>query len=217
MPFLITAREASKALPPPDDPPFKPLNKIRGCPYESVVMEMLYKGEKIQTIQDRLWNEFEFKVSWNTLQSYNQIYYLPVLADGIGEAAAGIKKAEQALQIDEDLKQKAFTDLLPRIDQLKSDIRILDELIAQINSAKNQKALLANSHQQMTLQRLIAARDDLRDKLNTELNNPKSFEAMKLEIMSQVAVKAISIYSPFISENMRKELLEKFKAEIKYL
>jgi hypothetical protein len=40
---------------------------------------------------------------------------------------------------------------------------------------------------------------------------------MKLEIMSQVAVKAISIYSPFISENMRKELLEKFKAEIKYL
>jgi len=202
---------------PPDDPVFKPRNKIRGGKYEQDVVELMYQERPLEQIQDHLWIKFQYKAGYDCLSAYRDQYFIPAFREGLSPAALVLKRAESAIAIDQKLKERAFTDSLNRTDQLRQDIRILDSMIGSIYNEKTHDDLLKKPRQQMSLMKLIESRDELHGKLNAEINNPNSFASMKLEIMKAVAGKAISRFIPHVPKEKAKKLLEEFKQDIRYI
>jgi hypothetical protein len=217
---------------PPDDPPFRPHNKIRGSEFESVVVELLYQRVKLRDIQERMNDApYYFKFSYATLAIYYEQYYQRDMKDISGHTAYGIIRAESAVGVSKALKERAFTDMMSRVDQLRQDIRRIDAIIEdidgkmttdkdgkeEVNTTEAHTTLIADARQQAVLQRWIEKRNEMREKLNSEINNPQSFERMKLSIMQNVATKAILVYAPHVPPGMKRELLDKFKQEIRYL
>ena len=215
--ILAKRNRYTELITPPDDPEFKPRNKIRGSKHEQDVSEWMYQEWSLERIQDQLWIKFQYKAGYDCLSAYRDQYFIPALREGSSQAALVLKRAELAIANDQKLIERVFSDSLSRADQLRQDIRLLDSMIGSIHNEKTNDDLLKNPRQQMSLMKLIESRDELHGKLNAEINNPNSFASMKLEIMKAVAGKAISRFIPHVPKDEAKKLVDEFKQDIRYL
>src|ERR1019366_1893666 len=133
MPVQVLKDGSLSSHPHPDDIPFKPYNKIRGSDFESVVVELLVAERSSTYIQNYMQEKCQFKVSYKTVEIYRDTFFSPAVNETEGNLAMQIKKSEKALDITQELKERSFTDMLSRVEQLRQDIRILDVMINKIN------------------------------------------------------------------------------------